>query len=192
MHWVLVMAQRTFDLCCGMWDLAPQTGIEPRPPALGSQSLSYRPPGQFPEQSFQLSTVPNSTYNYLLCQHTAAELPMLGGGCAVIFLIVGESLCLCLCHKWARAENLGSHKSLYRNVYSSLICNSLNWKHPDILQRMSHQTVLCTCYRMDIISNEREWTFDTCDLYKFQRIYTKGKNVNADDHKFVYYTIPFV
>ena len=73
LHWVLVMAQRIFDLCCGMWDLAPQTGIEPRPPALGSQSLSYRPPGKFPGQSFQLSIVPNSTYNYLLFQHTEAE-----------------------------------------------------------------------------------------------------------------------
>ena len=79
LHWVLVMVHRIFDLCCGVWDLVPQTGIEPRPPALGSQSLSYRPPGKSPGQSFQLSIVPNSTYNYLLFQHTEAEchLPIL-------------------------------------------------------------------------------------------------------------------
>ena len=29
------------DLSCGMWDLAPCPGIEPRPPALGAQSLSH-------------------------------------------------------------------------------------------------------------------------------------------------------
>ena len=28
-------------LSCGMWDLVPQPGIKPRPPALGMRSLSH-------------------------------------------------------------------------------------------------------------------------------------------------------
>ena len=32
------MPHRIFS--CGMWDLVPRPGIEPRPPALGAQSLS--------------------------------------------------------------------------------------------------------------------------------------------------------
>ena len=36
---VLVVACRLFS--CGMWDLVPQPRIEPRPTALGAQSLSH-------------------------------------------------------------------------------------------------------------------------------------------------------
>ena len=32
--------------CCGMWDLVPQSGIEPGPPALGPQNLTTGPPGK--------------------------------------------------------------------------------------------------------------------------------------------------
>ena len=37
--WVLVAAHKIFS--CGMWDLAPWLGIEPRPPALEVWCLSY-------------------------------------------------------------------------------------------------------------------------------------------------------
>ena len=45
-HQVSVEAHGIFScgmqtLSCGMWDLVPWPGIEPRPPALGVQSLSY-------------------------------------------------------------------------------------------------------------------------------------------------------
>ena len=36
------------DLSCGMWDLVPWPGIEPRPPALGVWSLSQRTPREVP------------------------------------------------------------------------------------------------------------------------------------------------
>ena len=32
------------DISCGMWDLVPQLGLEPRPPTMGAQGL--RPPGK--------------------------------------------------------------------------------------------------------------------------------------------------
>ena len=35
-------------LSCGMWDLIPWSGIEPRPPALGVWSYSRRKPGKSP------------------------------------------------------------------------------------------------------------------------------------------------
>ena len=35
-------------LSCDMWDLVPWSGIEPGPPAWGTQSLSYWPPGKSP------------------------------------------------------------------------------------------------------------------------------------------------
>ena len=48
LYWVLVVASRIFNPCCsmqtlscGMWDLVPQPGINPRPPALGVWSLSH-------------------------------------------------------------------------------------------------------------------------------------------------------
>ena len=37
----LIVTQGIFDLCLGMWHLVPWPGIEPRPPALGGQSLSH-------------------------------------------------------------------------------------------------------------------------------------------------------
>ena len=37
--WVLVVVCEIFS--CGMWDLVPWPGIEPRPPALGAWSLRY-------------------------------------------------------------------------------------------------------------------------------------------------------
>ena len=36
-------------LCCSMWDPVPQTGIQPRPPALGAQSLSHWTTREVPE-----------------------------------------------------------------------------------------------------------------------------------------------
>ena len=39
--WVLVVAHWIFDLYCGIWDLVPWPGIEPKLPALGVQSLSH-------------------------------------------------------------------------------------------------------------------------------------------------------
>ena len=36
-------------LCCSMWDLVPQPGIQPRPPALGVQSLSHWTTREVPE-----------------------------------------------------------------------------------------------------------------------------------------------
>ena len=39
LHWVLVTACGVFS--CGMWDLVPWLGIEPRPPALGPPGKSH-------------------------------------------------------------------------------------------------------------------------------------------------------
>ena len=33
-------------LSCGMWDLVPLIGIEPRPSALGAWNLAIEPPGK--------------------------------------------------------------------------------------------------------------------------------------------------
>ena len=48
LHQALVAAHRSFclhcsrrTLSCGLWDLVPWPGIEPRPPALGAHSLSH-------------------------------------------------------------------------------------------------------------------------------------------------------
>ena len=47
LHWFLVSAHRIFDFCqagsfsCGMWDLVLWSMINPRPSALGAQSLSH-------------------------------------------------------------------------------------------------------------------------------------------------------
>ena len=38
---MLDLSFSTQDLSCSMWDLVPQPGIEPRPPALGAQSLNH-------------------------------------------------------------------------------------------------------------------------------------------------------
>ena len=51
-RWLMLSLSSTFylflfiylaalGLCCGMWDLIPQPGIEPRPPALAVWSLSH-------------------------------------------------------------------------------------------------------------------------------------------------------
>ena len=34
-----------------MWDLVPQLGIEPRPPALGAWSLSHWPTSEVPQEN---------------------------------------------------------------------------------------------------------------------------------------------
>ena len=47
--WVLVAMLRICSLCCGMWDLVPWPGIEPRPPALGAWSLSHWTTMEAPE-----------------------------------------------------------------------------------------------------------------------------------------------
>ena len=39
----------TWTPSCGMWDLVPQLGIEPRPFALGVQSLDHWIPREVPE-----------------------------------------------------------------------------------------------------------------------------------------------
>lgn len=36
------------SLSCGKWDLVPWAGMEPKPPALGAQSLSYRTTREIP------------------------------------------------------------------------------------------------------------------------------------------------
>ena len=42
------------DLSCGIWDLVPQSGIEPRPPALGAQSLGHWTTREVPWEPFQI------------------------------------------------------------------------------------------------------------------------------------------
>ena len=59
-------------LSCGMWNLVPWPGIEPRPPALGAWGLATGPPGKSPEvklitpvgprQSFLLSQGPQPIF----------------------------------------------------------------------------------------------------------------------------------
>ena len=39
-------------LSCGMWDLVPQPGIEPRPPALGVQSLTHWTTREVPHSAY--------------------------------------------------------------------------------------------------------------------------------------------
>lgn len=39
LYWVFVSALRLFH--CGMWDLDPQSGVEPGSPVLGKWSLSH-------------------------------------------------------------------------------------------------------------------------------------------------------
>ena len=50
LHRVLEVACRIFS--CGTWDLIPQPGIEPRPPALGAQRLSHWATRDIPEGFF--------------------------------------------------------------------------------------------------------------------------------------------
>ena len=49
LHWVLVAA---CNLQCSMRDLVPWPGIEPRPPALGAQSLCHWTTREVPRQLF--------------------------------------------------------------------------------------------------------------------------------------------
>ena len=66
------MAHRIFSLCCGIWDLVPQAGVEPKPPGgsdgkesacdagdLGSISGSGRSPGEGNGYPFQYSCLEN-------------------------------------------------------------------------------------------------------------------------------------
>ena len=46
-----VFSQGMQTLSCSMWGLVPQLGIEPRPPALGTQSLSHWTTGEVLEKS---------------------------------------------------------------------------------------------------------------------------------------------
>ena len=50
LHWILVAAGRIFS--CGMWNLVPQPGIKPRPPALGAWSPSHWATRKVPWASF--------------------------------------------------------------------------------------------------------------------------------------------
>ena len=52
--WVLVTACRIFS--CSMQNLVPWVGIEPRPPALGMQSLGTEPLGKYRECDFHIYT----------------------------------------------------------------------------------------------------------------------------------------
>ena len=40
-HWKVYIYLCALSLSCGMWDLVPWQGIQPRPPALGAQSFSH-------------------------------------------------------------------------------------------------------------------------------------------------------
>ena len=58
LHWVLIVAHRIFVAACGtfswgMWDLVLWPGIEPRPPALGAQSLSHWTAREVPSLCFR-------------------------------------------------------------------------------------------------------------------------------------------
>ena len=50
LHWILVAAGRIFS--CGMWNLVPQPGIKPRPPALGAWSPNRWTTRKVPWASF--------------------------------------------------------------------------------------------------------------------------------------------
>ena len=62
-------------LSCGMWDLVPRPGIEPRPPALGTWSLSHGTTREVPltslfmewAQTFGFLTSSQSSYVGLCC-----------------------------------------------------------------------------------------------------------------------------
>ena len=72
-------------LYCSMWDLVPQPGIEPRPPALGVQSLSHWTTTEVSEFYFQT----NENHYYSL----------LGLVLTVIFVVVVYTKsCLTLCN----------------------------------------------------------------------------------------------
>ena len=49
-------------LSCGMWDLVPKSGIRPRPPELGAQSLNHWTTGK----SLQHSFLQSKTYKWYL------------------------------------------------------------------------------------------------------------------------------
>ena len=53
---VLVVGGRIFN--CGLWDLVPQPGIEPGPPALGAQSRNYRTAREVPTLPFGRGVCP--------------------------------------------------------------------------------------------------------------------------------------
>ena len=60
------------DLSCGMWNLVPWPGIEPRPPALGVQSPATGPPAKFLSclLNAPLKNLPHNCYskiNYGMC-----------------------------------------------------------------------------------------------------------------------------
>ena len=50
---------------CGMWDPAPWSGIEPRPPALGAQSLSHWTTREVP-------SLTSLNFIFLICDSTLA------------------------------------------------------------------------------------------------------------------------
>ena len=68
LRWVLVVARGILDLraargifscsqqtlSCGLWGLVPWLGIEPTPPALGTQSLSHWTTGEVPRVVFKV------------------------------------------------------------------------------------------------------------------------------------------
>ena len=53
-----ILSCSILTLSCGMWDLVPRPGIEPKPPALGGQSLSHRTTREVPMYSFFHSIFP--------------------------------------------------------------------------------------------------------------------------------------
>ena len=50
---LLVVTRRIFDVPCSVWDLVPWPRIEPRPPALGAQSLNHWTTREFLQWMFK-------------------------------------------------------------------------------------------------------------------------------------------
>ena len=57
---------------CGMWDLVPQPGIEPKPPALNGRVLTTGPPGKSQQSPLFLVSVSLLTTNSKILEHNLA------------------------------------------------------------------------------------------------------------------------
>ena len=62
-------------LSCGMWDLVPLPGMEPRLPALGVWSLSHQTTGEVPLCGFKSG--PEAWQTALLTQRSVHPTPIL-------------------------------------------------------------------------------------------------------------------
>ena len=54
---VLFIYLAVLGLSCSMWDLVPEPGMEPRPPRLGAQSLSYCTTREVPPCQLQMKLI---------------------------------------------------------------------------------------------------------------------------------------